>query len=65
MKSAKQETLELVQQMPENISLETIVAELLFKQRVRKGLEQLERGEVMGHLEVKEKLGRCLKSSGQ
>jgi hypothetical protein len=64
MKSAKEEALRLIAQMPEDASMETILAELHFKCRVQRGLEQLERSEVVSHEEAKIRLGRWLKSSG-
>ena len=64
MKSAKEEALRLIQQMPDDASMETILAELHFKCRVQRGLEQFERGEVVTHEEAKERLGRWLNSSG-
>lgn len=65
MKTAKQEAIELIQRLPDHASLETILAELHFRQRVLRGLEQLERGEVVSHQEAEKHLERWLKSSGQ
>jgi len=65
MKTAKQEALELIQKMPDEISMETILAELHFKLRVLKGIDQMDKGEVISHEEVKERLGRWLSSSGR
>jgi len=65
VKTAKQEALELIQQLPDEISMETIIAELHFKLRVLHGLEELERGAVVSQEEAEHRLGRWLKSSGQ
>lgn len=65
MKTAKEEALELIQRLPADATMETILAELHFKQRVIRGLRQLEQGEVISHEEAKEHLGQWLKSSGQ
>ena len=65
MKTAKQEALELIQKMPDEISMETILAELHFKLRVLKGIDQMDKGEVISHEEAKERLGRWLSSSGR
>ena len=62
MKTAKQEAIELIQHLPDDTSMETILAELHFKQRIMRGLEQLDRGEVVSHEEAKERLGQWLKS---
>jgi predicted transcriptional regulator len=56
MKSAKQEMLELLQQMPESASMEAILSELFLKQKLKNNPEQLAQGKVIGHLEVKERM---------
>lgn len=63
-KTAKQAAIDLIERLPDEVSTETIVAELLFKQSVIQGLEQLDRGEVVSHDEAKERLAPWLKSSG-
>ena len=44
MKTAKQEAIELIERLPEEVSLENIFAELHFKAKVLRGLEQVARG---------------------
>ncbi len=63
-KTAKQAAIDLIERLPDEVSTETIVAELLFKQSVIQGLKQLDRGEVVSHDEAKERLASWLKSSG-
>ncbi len=63
-KTAKQAAIDLIERLPDEVSTETIVAELLFKQGVIQGMEQLDRGEVVSHDEAKERLAKWLKSSG-
>ncbi len=63
-KTAKQAAIELIERLPDEVSTETIVAELLFKQGVIRGLEELDRGEVVSHAEARERLAPWLKSSG-
>jgi hypothetical protein len=65
MKTTKQEAIELIEALPEGVSFETILAELLFKLRVWKGTEQFERGEVVSHEEAKRRLARWLNLSGR
>jgi predicted transcriptional regulator len=64
-KTAKQAALDLIEHLPEGVSTETIVAELLFKQSVIEGLGQLNRGEVVSHDEARERLAPWLRSSGR
>ncbi len=63
-KTAKQAAIDLIEHLPDEVSTETIVAELPFKLSVIQGLEQLDRGEVVSHDEAKERLAPWLKSSG-
>jgi len=65
MKTAKQEALDLIQKLPDETSLETILAELHFLLRIMKGLQQVERGEVVSHEEVKRSVAEWLSSIGQ
>jgi len=63
-KTAKQAAIDLIERLPDEVSTETIVAELLFKQSVIQGLEELDRGQVVSHDEARERLAKWLKSSG-
>ena len=61
----KQAALEMIQAMPEDVSLEHIMYELYFRQRVDRGLEDLELGETLTPEAVKRSLAQWLQSSGQ
>lgn len=65
MKSPKQETIELLDRLPDDISFETIVAEIMFKMQVLERSRQVDRGEVVSHEEAKKRLSKWLDSSGQ
>jgi predicted transcriptional regulator len=65
MKSDKQSAIELIERLPDSISLETIVSELLFKVNVLRGIDQLDRGEVVSHEEVVEEMTKWRPSVGQ
>ena len=60
MKTAKQEALELLTILPDDIPMETLVEELLFKASVLRGLEQSERGEYVTQDEAKKRFARWL-----
>ena len=64
MKTAKQEALDLLSRLPDDVSTETIIGELLFVLKVNQGLAQLERGEVVSHEDVKKQFLNWQKSSG-
>jgi predicted transcriptional regulator len=51
--SDKQLALEAVKRLPNNASLDTIVERLRFMAGIRKGLEQIQKGQVLSHKEVK------------
>ncbi len=65
MKSDKQSAIELIERLPDSISLETIVSELLFKVKVLRGIDQLDRGEVVSHEEVVEEMTKWRPSVGR
>ena len=57
--------LDMIQAMPEDVSLEEIMYELYFRQRVDRGLEELEQGKTVTPEAVKRSLAQWLQSSGQ
>ena len=64
-KSPKSEALDLISNMPDEVSTETIVAELQFKLLVMRRRESAHQGNVVTHAEAKQRLGRWLHSSGK
>jgi len=65
MQSLKQETIELIKRLPDNCSLEDIMYELYFKQKVKRGLKELKEGKFIPHEEAKKRMGKWLKSPGR
>jgi predicted transcriptional regulator len=63
--NAKQAALTLIQKMPENASLEEVMYELYFRQRVERGIRELEQGKTVSHAAVKRSLAKWLRSAGQ
>ena len=63
--SAKRVALKIIEAMPDSVSLEDIMYELYFRQRIDRGLDELEQGRVVSHEEVKESLAGWLQSSGR
>ncbi len=61
MESVKQSAIKLIEQLPDESSLEDIMEKLLFLQKVEEGLEDIRRGRVISHDEVKKRLARWLK----
>lgn len=65
MTKAKTEALELIKNLPDDVSTGTIMEELFFKQQVEKGLQDVAEGRVLTHNELKERIGRWRKSAGR
>jgi len=59
--TTKAAVLELVQRLPDDVTLETIMSELLFRKTVDEGLRQLEAGETLSHEQVRQELQKWLK----
>ena len=64
-KSMKQTALRVIGQMPDDASLEDIMYELYFRQRIDRGLRELEEGKTVSHEEVKRGLVKWLQSAGR
>jgi hypothetical protein len=56
--TAKRQALDLISQLPDYVSTETIVAELQFKLLVLRRRESALRGNVITHEEAKQRLSR-------
>jgi predicted transcriptional regulator len=64
MKTAKQEALDLLAMLPDDATMDVILAELAFKARVEHSHEQAFRGEGMPHEEVVKRLSKWLDPNG-
>ncbi len=53
--SAKDEVIKMIEELPNNVTLEDIIKELSVKAKIEKGLDQLNNGKYYSHEEVKEK----------
>ena len=54
--TTKQAVIEMIEKMPEDVSVEDIMAELFFRQKVDEGLRQLDAGQGMEHEEALRRL---------
>jgi predicted transcriptional regulator len=61
---SKQTALRIIEAMPEDVSLEDIMYELYFRQRVDRGLQELDEGETVAHDEIEQDLAKWLQSAG-
>jgi hypothetical protein len=58
--SDKEAVLQAVHQMPDNVTLDDIAHRIEFLAAVQKGLDQVKRGEVVPHEQVKKELASWL-----
>lgn len=63
--NSKRTVLRIVEGMPEDASLEDIMYELYFRQRVDRGLRELDEGETISHDEVERSVAEWLRSAGR
>ena len=61
MATIKDEVIEMIQKMPEDISVEDIMAELSFRYQVDQGLRQLDEGKAIPHEEIERRMAKWLK----
>jgi hypothetical protein len=59
--TTKQAVLEMIEKLPEDISVEDIMAELYLRQKVDEGLRQLDAGQGIEHEEAVRRLGKWLR----
>ncbi len=64
-KGTKQAVLKMIERMPEKSSVEDIMYELYFRQRVDRGLKELAAGKTISHKQVKRSIAKWRKSAGR
>lgn len=60
MPTVKDQVIEMIRGLPEESSLDDIMAELYFRLKVDTGLQELDAGKGIPHAEVRERLSRWL-----
>ncbi|NQU23499.1 MAG: hypothetical protein HQ567_19640 [Candidatus Nealsonbacteria bacterium] len=58
--SVKQTVIEMIERLPDDASVEDIMAELFFRRKVDEGLRELDAGKGVDHEEAKRQLGKWL-----
>jgi len=56
----KQQSIKLIQSLPDDVSLDTIMEELFFKMQVDAGLKELDEGKFVTQEEVEERMSKWL-----
>ena len=65
MKTAKQEVFDVLERLPDDVSMDTLLVQLHFRATVMRGLDDVRRGDVVSDEEVRERLKKWLESSGR
>lgn len=60
MTGAKQEVIQMIQSLPEKVTVDDILAELYFKLQVDAGLKELDEGKSIPHEDVEKRLSKWL-----
>jgi predicted transcriptional regulator len=58
--SPKEAILEMIRQMPDDVSVSDVMAELYVRRKVEQGLSQLDEGQGVPHDEAKRRLAKWL-----
>jgi predicted transcriptional regulator len=64
MRKDKNDVMDLIRRMPDDVTTADIMDELYFKQQVDQGLRDLAEGRVLTHQEMRERLAKWRKSVG-
>ena len=59
--STKEIVIEMIKSLPKKATLPDIMSELYFRYKIDKGLEQLDKGKSIPHVEVKSRLKKWLR----
>lgn len=65
MATGKEEVIRFIEKLPNDYSLDDIMAELYFKQQVEQGLRDADEGRVYSHEQIKGMVLEWRKSSGR
>lgn len=60
MAEVKQQVIKMIQELPNDISVEDIMAELYFRLQVDAGLKELDEGNGIAHEEVEKRMSKWL-----
>jgi predicted transcriptional regulator len=60
MPGVKEQVLQIIQALPEDMTLEDVMDELYFKMQVDAGLKELDEGKSIPHEEVEKRMSRWL-----
>ena len=59
--TTKEQVLQVVQDLPDDVSIEDTMERLLFLAKIERGVHQADAGQTIPHAQVKERMAKCLK----
>ncbi len=65
MKSEKDEILDFIQGLPDDVTTVDVLEELYFKQQVETGMTDIVEGRVISHEDLKRRIAKWRKSAGR
>ena len=65
MKSEKDEILDFIQGLPDDVTTVDVLEELYFKQQVEKGMTDIVEGRVVSHEDLKRRIAKWRESAGR
>lgn len=60
MAAVKQQVIQIIQSLPEEVTVDDIMAELYFKLQVDTGLKELDEGKGIPHEEIEKRMSKWL-----
>lgn len=60
MAGVKQQVIQMIQSLPEEVTIDDIMAELYFKLQVDTGLKELDEGKDIPHEEIEKRMSKWL-----
>jgi predicted transcriptional regulator len=60
MPGIKEQVIQMIQELPEDITVDDVMAELYFRLQVDGGLKELDAGKGLSHEEVEKRMGKWL-----
>ena len=61
MHTIKHEVVRMVNNLPDEVGYDEIMAEIYFRQKVDRSLKQIEEGKVISHEEAKKRISKWIK----
>lgn len=65
MATTKGEVIQMLERLPEDTPLEAMIYEIYFRQKVDRGLRQLDEGKTISHVGFDPLVGRCTQRSSR